>query len=292
MLRSMTGFGAGRARVGSEEIVVELRSVNAKFCEVKARFPRELLSLEAEAIRLVKARLARGGIELNVRRGAGEAATLVPRIDQELAAQYAAHFRALRERLGLVADVALSDILTAEGVVGLEERQPDPEAAGSALRQALGQALDSLVAMREREGEALLADILQRLDALGVHVAALEAQAPLALVQVRERLLRRVEELAGAAAVDPSRLAQEVAILAERSDISEELTRLGSHLAHLRELCAQHEPAGRRLDFLVQEANREANTAGSKSQWVQAASLVVEMKAELERIREQVQNVE
>ncbi len=292
MLRSMTGFGAARARVASEEITAELRSVNGKFCEVKARLPRELLALEADAVRTVKARLARGAVELTVRRGDGASGPLAPRVDEELAARYAERFRALQARLGLAGEVTIADVLAAEGVVGLAEREPDLAAAAKALEEALSRALDALVAMREREGEALRKDILARADVLDALGKKLASQAPEALAQHRDKLARRVQELAGSAGVDPVRIAQEIALLAERSDISEELTRLESHLAQLRSMCAGDEPCGRRLDFLTQELNREVNTAGSKSPWSEASTIVVEMKAELERVREQVQNVE
>lgn len=288
----MTGFGAGSARAGGEEVTVEVRAVNAKFCEVKVRLPREFASLEPAVVRRVKERLARGGIEVSIRRGAGAGGPSWPRVDGELAARYLERFRELQERLGLPGSVELGQILAAEGVVGLEERPPDLEAAEEAVGEALDGALDSLVAMREREGASLRADIVQRLETLSSLVDRLAAAAPDAVTAYRDRLARRVQELADEVAVDPQRLALEVAIFADRSDITEELTRLRSHLDQLRGLLDSREPVGRRLDFLVQEANREVNTSGSKSQWAEAAATVVEMKAELERIREQIQNVE
>jgi uncharacterized protein (TIGR00255 family) len=292
MLRSMTGFGAATARAGGEEVTVEVRAVNGKFCEVKARLPRELAALEPAVVRRVKERLSRGGIEVSVRRGTGAGGPAWPRVDVDLAARYLERFRELQERLNVPGAIEVSHLLAAEGVVGLEERPPDVEAAGEAVAQALHAALDALVAMREREGASLRADLAGRLDVVAGLVDRLAAATPAAVIDYRDRLARRVQELAGEIAVDPQRLAQEVAIFADRSDITEELTRLRSHLDQLRGLLDATEPVGRRLDFLLQEANREVNTSGSKSQWAEAAATVVELKAELERIREQIQNVE
>lgn len=292
MLRSMTGFGAATARAGGEEVTVEVRAVNGKFCEVKARLPREFAALEPAVVRRVKERLSRGGIEVSLRRGGGEGGPRWPRVDEALAARYLERFRELQARLALPGQLDVALVLAAEGVVGLEERPPDLDAARDAVTEALDRALDGLVEMREREGATLRRDLEERLGVLAGFVDRLAAAAPASVVAYRDRLVRRVQELAGDVSVDPGRLAQEVAIFADRSDVTEELTRLRSHLEGLRALLDATEPVGRRLDFLVQEANREVNTSGAKSQWVEAAALVVEMKAELERIREQVQNVE
>ncbi len=289
----MTGFGSGRASAGHEDLAVELRSVNGKFCEVKSRLPRELLALESAAVRRVKDRLARGGVDLTVRRGGGGGGgDLAPRIDEALAARYVESFRSLRDRLGLAGDVTIADVIGAEGVLSLEERTPDLEAAGEALAKALDDALDRLVAMREQEGRALREDLAARLQTIAGLVARVAAEAPLAVRQQHERIQQRVAELTGGLQIDPQRLAQEVALLAERSDIAEELTRLDSHLAQFHLLLDATEPVGRRMDFLVQELNREVNTIASKSQWASLAALAVDLKAEIERIREQVQNVE
>lgn len=290
MIRSMTGFGAGHGASGGEEIDVEVRSVNHKFCEVKVRAPRELAALELEATKAVKERLARGGVEVSLRRP-GPAGGLAPRVDVALAESYARAFGEIGARLGLPG-VTLADVIGAEGVVRLEERAVDLAAAREALQGALAAALGALVAMRAREGEALGRDLVGRLDrveALGERVAVL---VPAALESHTARLVERVQELARGIAVDPARLAQEIAILADRTDVTEEITRLRSHLAQVRGLLASGEPAGRKLDFIVQEMHREVNTIGSKSQSAEIAAAVVEMKTEIERMREQVQNVE
>jgi uncharacterized protein (TIGR00255 family) len=291
MIRSMTGFGSGRAAEGAEAIDVEVRSVNHKYCEVKVRLPRELAAIELEVARAVKARLARGGVEVSVRRSGAPSAG-VPRVDAALAAEYARAFAELQARLGLPGTVTLAEVMSAEGVVRLEERAPDVEAGRAAVSTALAVALDALAAMRELEGEALARDLAGRLDAVEALVGRVETLAPLSIEHYRVRLGERIQEVARGFSPDPARLAQEVALFADRMDVTEEITRLRSHVAQTRGLMAGSEPAGRKMEFLVQEMHREVNTIGSKSQSAEIAAIVVTLKAEIERMREQVQNVE
>jgi uncharacterized protein (TIGR00255 family) len=292
LIRSMTGFGAARGEAGAETLSVELRSVNAKFCEVKARLPRELSSLEQEVVKAVKARLARGSIDAFVRRESRAGLAIEPQLNLALASAWAQALRTLRDELGLSGEPSVAEIASQDGVIKLGETAPDAEGALRALQQACSLALDALEEMRRREGEALAKDLGARFDAIEKGAREIERLAPLQVTAARERLEARIAELLKGAAVDPARLAQEVAIIADRSDIAEELTRLASHLAQARGLVAGGGPAGRKLEFLVQEVNREINTIGSKSQHAGIAGLVVELKAELERVREQVQNVE
>ena len=291
MIRSMTGFGAGKGGAAGEVVEAEIRSVNHKFCEVKARLSREMASLETDLVRQVKDRLARGGIEFSLRRTSARGA-LSPRVDAELAAEYARAFEDVRARLGLSGQVSLSEVLAADGVVTLEERAVDLESARAAGTAALALALDALVAMREREGTALARDLEMRLAVVEGIAARLAELSPSSVEDYRARLHERVAELSRGLAPDPARLATEVALFADRTDVTEELTRLASHVGQMRGLLASGEPAGRKMDFLVQEMHREANTVGSKSQSAEAAAAVVSLKAEIERMREQVQNVE
>ena len=293
MIRSMTGFGAGRAQAGGESLAVEIRSVNGKFCDVRAHLPRELAGLEPVVARIVKSRVARGVVDVNVRREApGSVRGAAPRIDLGLAAAYAKALREMRAELGLSGELTLQDLVGLEGVVGLSEVAADPGPAAQALEKALADALDALDDMRVREGEALARDLSLRLGVVEKGAAAIRAAAPQSAEAYRERLAARVAELSRGVPADPARLAQEVAFFAERVDVTEELTRLASHLSQLRALIASDAPAGRRLEFLVQEVNREVNTVGSKSQNAGIAAQVVELKAELERVREQIANVE
>jgi uncharacterized protein (TIGR00255 family) len=243
MIRSMTGFGAGRGAAGGEEIDVEARSVNHKFCEVKARLPRELSVLEMDLQRAVKERLARGGVDVLVRRSGG-AGALAPRVDVALAEAYARAFAEVGARTGLSGGLTLADVVAAEGVIRLEERAVDLEAARVALGRGLAQALDALVAMRSREGEALARDLAARLGAVERLVAKIAELSPQSVEHHRARLEERIAELTRGMALDPARLAQEVALFADRVDVAEEITRLGSHVAHARALLGSGEPGG------------------------------------------------
>jgi uncharacterized protein (TIGR00255 family) len=292
MLRSMTGFGSGRARIGDEEISVELRSLNHKFCEVKARLPRELSALEPVVSKQIKERLARGAVDLFVRRQGVTATGNVPTVDVALAREYARAFEELAAAIGTHAEVPWAQVASQPGVIRLEEKGADVESATQALHAALAQALTALEQMRRTEGESLRADLEARLGLLERWSREVAALAPRAVEEYRQRLTERMTELAQGLAVEPQRLAQEVVVFAERTDIAEEMTRLASHLEQFRQLMDSDEPAGRRMDFLVQEMFREVNTTGSKSQHSEISTRVVSMKAELERIREQVQNVE
>lgn len=292
MIRSMTGFGAGRGEAGGEALTVELRAVNGKFCEVKPRLPRELAPLEPELVKSIKARVSRGVIDVFVRRDAASARGIAPHVDLPLAAAYAKALRELKSELGLEGEPSVADIAGLEGVLSLGESAADAAAMGAALQVALAAALDALEEMRRREGEALARDLVSRLlniESVSQQVARL---APLQVQAARDRLTARIAELTRGVPLDPSRLAQEVALFADRTDVAEELTRLASHIAQARGLLASQAPAGRKLEFLVQEVNREVNTIGSKSQHAGIAALVVDLKAELERVREQIQNVE
>ncbi|MGI5865679.1 MAG: YicC/YloC family endoribonuclease [Myxococcales bacterium] len=292
MIHSMTGFGAGRASVGGSEVSIEIRSVNHKYAEVKARLPPELAALEAELVKRIKERLQRGAIEISIRRSSVGRSALLPRVDLELAREYVAALDELGRQLSLERNLGLAELAQVEGVVSLEPRPIELEDARQALASAVDQALASLVAMRAREGAALAEDMLARLAVVRAKAARIGELAPQSVEQYRARLEQRIAELSRGIQVDPQRLAQEVALFADRVDIAEELTRLASHLDQFERLVQGAGPAGRRMDFVVQELNREVNTIGSKSQSAEVAQLVVELKAEIERIREQVQNVE
>ena len=289
----MTGFGAGHGKAGEEEISVEIRSVNGKFCEVKVRLPRELNALENDVTKQVKAKLQRGGVEVSIRRLAGERAAVMPRVDLALAQEYATLYMQLAHELELpVEKPSVAAILAAEGVLSLEERPTDLAQAGEALQKATEIALNELSKMREREGKSLAEDLLARATHLRDFGAAVAKESPKVVAIYRERLSARMKELLGDATVDPVRITQEAALFADKADVAEELTRLTSHLDQFEKLVLGDEPAGRRMEFLVQEMMREVNTTGSKSPSAEIANVVVELKAELERIREQVANVE
>jgi uncharacterized protein (TIGR00255 family) len=289
----MTGFGAGRAEQGTEAVSVEVRSVNGKFCEVRARLPRELSAFEPALAKAVKARISRGVVDVAVRRESGAAtAGSIPEVNLPLAAAYAKALREMQAELGLAGELRLSDLVALEGVMRMVEKPPDAAEAEKALLAALEKAIAALEEMRTREGDSLARDLFARLAAAETNAQAIRELAPHTVEAYRDRLAARVAELSRGTPADPARLAQEVAFFADRVDIAEELTRFESHVSQMRALIESGGPAGRKLEFLVQELNREVNTIGSKSQNAAISARVVDLKAELERIREQIANVE
>lgn len=293
MLKSMTGFGAGRATVGSEDISVEVRSLNHKFCEVKVRIPREISTLETNVIKRVRGSVARGSVEVTVKRqGSSSGLGTVPLLDLGLAQEYRKILSVLASQCGLEETIRLEDIASQPGVIKLGEPSVDPSSALAALDGALNEALRHLVEMRELEGSAIEADLQIHWELLKTRTQEIALLAPRAVQDYRLKLAEKISELTRSIPVDSQRIAQEVAYFAERTDVAEEMARLQSHLEQFKNLLSQPEPSGRRLDFLVQEMHREVNTTGSKSQNSEITFRVLELKAELERIREQVQNVE
>lgn len=295
MLKSMTGFGRAQSRAGATEATVEVRSVNGRFAEVTVRAPRVLAAHEAAVQQRVKDAIERGNATVSValQRRSAEGGL---RVNAEAARAYGRLLLDLRNAAGLgpaEAPVTLEsllrypDVLTAEAVDDEAERAEAWSAAETALRDSL----DALEAMRVQEGEALRTDLSERLDKLEAGLRAVEARAPQRVLEARERLRERLADLVGDERLNADRLELEIAVLADRLDVAEECVRLGSHLAQMREALDAEDAAGRRLNFLAQELNREVNTIASKANDADIARLAVAMKEEVERVREQVQNV-
>jgi uncharacterized protein (TIGR00255 family) len=290
-MRSMTGYGRGTCEVAGRRLVVELRSVNHRFLEVKLRLPWNDAAVDSHVTQAIRQKLQRGVITVSARDEGGGAAQQV-RADVALAQQYQRALDEIRAATGLAEPVTLALLAAQPGVVTAGEGVNDPEILWQSIAPGLEVALAALVAARAREGEALRADLLARLDtleALARDITGLTREAPeLHKKKLRERLDRSLKP----GEVDPQRLAQEIAIVADKLDVTEELTRIAAHIAECRRLCRGNDSSGRRLDFLTQELNREVNTVGSKSQSADVAARVVDAKVELERLREQIQNVE
>ncbi len=296
MIRSMTGFGRASAEVAGRAFEIEVRSVNHRHLDIRVRLPRQMAAHEALVKSLVQGGLKRGKVDVSLAYAgtASEAGQL--ELDTVVVDQYVAAARELAERHGLAGALAVSDVLSMPGVTRFTETcLPEAELVG-VVTAAVEGALRGVDEMRVAEGAALAADLESRLS----HVEALadffEQRAVLVLEAVLERLRRRTEQIRQEVGpLDESRLHQEIVIAADRLDITEELVRLRSHVEQFRGIMAgdaEGEPVGRRLDFLLQEMAREANTIGSKANDAPLAQNVVELKTQLERIREQVQNVE
>lgn len=292
MLKSMTGFGRGEHTSPRAHYRVEVQAVNHRFVEVRARVPRRLWHLEHQIQREVQQRFGRGRFEVHL----SERLLIEPpraiRVDRAAAREFVAAVRALREELGLPGDLSVEALAGLRDLVSFEEAEEEAGAAWEEIRPALEQAFADLEAMREKEGAALAADLRHRLDLLERGLTAVLARAPGTVAAYRARLQERVAALAAGVPLDPGRLEQEVVLFADRADISEEGARLASHLAQFRDLLEAPGPHGRKLEFLLQEMHREVNTLGSKAADASIAAEVVTMKAELEKMREQIQNVE
>ena len=292
-MKSMTGYGRGECAQDGVKVTVELSSVNRKSGEISLNLPRNLEPLEAQMRDEINKRISRG--RLNVRVTvlvSGDAETAV-KINTVLAKAYAAEFAKLAAELRLSDGVTLAALMRAPGVLETEKEPADAESFWPPVQTALQQALDALVKMREREGEHLAADLTARIELIRLAAGRITSQAPQVQVQFRSRLLERIKA-AGLEGIAPDdeRMLKEVVLFADRSDITEELTRLQSHFKQFTDCLKAQDPIGRTLDFLSQEMNREINTIGTKAQDAAISREVVQVKAELERFREQVQNVE
>lgn len=297
MVRSMTGFGRASRMGEGFRLEIEIRSVNHRFGEIVIRLPHDRAGLEESLKSTVRSLVSRGRVDANVTVSGGTAAQQGLAIDWELADSYAQAIKQLSERMGIPGELSLKNLLDIPGLIrygaGQEVRLPIPDGEwDTVLLECFIEALDGLIRMREMEGAFLRKDVSSRLGVLGKHREELALIAPAAVRAQRERQKERLRELLGEIPLDEQRVAMEAAIFAEKTDVSEELTRLGSHFAQFAKLLEEDEPVGRKMDFLIQEMNREVNTIGSKANHAGMAEIVVEMKAELEKIREQVQNIE
>ncbi|TMJ06502.1 MAG: YicC family protein [Bacillati bacterium ANGP1] len=293
MIRSMTGYGSAEMLTPARRFTVEMRSVNHRFSEILVRLPRDLSALEDRVRALVQSRVLRGRVDVTIMREERGARPKTVRSDTDLARAYAQALRELADVLGVAGEIGLSHIVSLPDVVKVEEAREDVEVLWPDLSRAVEEAVIALVGMREAEGRRLAADLLTRLDHVEGFARVIEGRARVAAAEYAQRLRQRVAELLREVPVDEARLAMEIAIFAERVDISEEVTRLRSHLAQFREDVTNAAGAvGRRLEFVLQEMGREANTIGSKASDLEITRAVIGVKSELESLREQVQNVE
>ena len=289
---SMTGYGRGMASKEGRELTIELKSVNNRFLDIGMKLPRQLSFLEDSLRKLLNDALSRGHVDVfvNYRNLRSDAKTV--RVDEALLKAYLASARESAQDLGLTDDLTLSRALTLPDVTTILPADEDQQALADLGREAMTMAIENLKAMRLKEGERLKLDLSARMDAMTGFAAAIKIRAPAVAEEYRTKLTARIEEMLGETEVDRSRLATEVAIFADRAAIDEEIVRLNTHLIHFRELLAAGEPVGRKMDFLVQEMNRECNTIGSKANDAELTSIVLLCKAEIEKLREQIQNIE
>lgn len=292
MIRSMTGFGRAQEVLGGKDITVEIRSVNHRYFEFSARLPRAYSWLEEKLKGVAQGAASRGKVEVSLLIQTVEGSDAQVVVNTALAREYVEALRELGRELDLPDDLSLSAVARFGEIFTLRRAPDDEEEVQANVLAVAAQAAERFSQMRRAEGEKLREDILGRLISIEERVAQVEERSPQTVAEYRQKLTARMEELLGKAAVEEQRILAEAAIVADRWAVDEETVRLRSHIAQLRSILDTPEAVGRKLDFLVQEMNREANTIGSKAQDVRIAQVVVEIKSEIEKIREQVQNIE
>lgn len=292
MIKSMTGFGRAQETVDGMTVTVELKSVNHRYFEFTAKVPRTYGFLEEKLKSFLNARVSRGKMECYVSIENLEESDMEVVVNPSLAKGYVDALRTLSETFGLKEDYSAISIAKFPDVLTLRKAPADEEKIWNAVQKVTELAVERFVTMRETEGEKLRADILSKADTILEHVAFVESRSPQTVREYHEKLRQRMEELLENTQVEEQRLLTEAAIFADKVAVDEETVRLRSHISQLREFLNADEPIGRKLDFLVQEMNRESNTIGSKAQDVEIAKRVIAIKAEVEKIREQVQNIE
>lgn len=292
MIKSMTGYGKSEQTIDSLNVTVEIKSVNHRYFEFSARVPREYGFLEEKLKKYCNSLITRGKVECYVSVEDLEEREMEVNVNETLAAGYVKALKELSERFGLKDDISAVTLSRYPDVITLHKASEDEERIWNAVKTVAETAVSKFIEMRETEGSKLRRDILSRADYIIECVEFIEGRSPETVREYNEKLKQRMKELLGDAAVDEQRLLNEAAIYADKIAVDEETVRLRSHISQLREFMNSSEAIGRKLDFLVQEINREANTIGSKAQDVDIAKKVIAIKAEVEKIREQVQNIE
>lgn len=293
MIKSMTGFGRAEANVQGIKVTVEIRSVNHKYHDIMFKMPKDLLAIEDRMKKIIKNYVSRGRVDVFVTMNAEESRLQQVKVDWNLAGQYLEVIKELKNRLQVDGQIEVKDFLTFPDLIQIGEGIEDPEQLAPDLLHIVEAACQNLMDMRLAEGNHLYHDLTSRTESLIQLVHNLKDRAPYVIEEYRQKLKSRISEwLEGLAEVDEARLLNEVAFFADKASIDEELTRLNSHFQQFLIILDQEEPVGRKLDFLIQEMNRETNTIGSKANDLSLSQMVVEMKSELEKMREQVQNIE
>ncbi|WP_407307537.1 YicC/YloC family endoribonuclease [Desulfosporosinus sp. SB140] len=292
MANSMTGFGRGEASGYGYQFTVELKAVNHRFFEVVVRLPRNFIGFEERVRKILQEKFQRGRLEVHINIVESEGKMRLAKVDKELALSYDKALKDLASALHTAYDTDIYRLVALPEVISVQEPEIELDTLWNVCAEALLKAADGFGQMRRIEGEKLTIDLLRRLDLLAEHLRVISERAPHVVKDYQERLQERIQTLLGGVELDPVRLANEVAYFADRASITEELVRFDSHLAQSREGLRSNNSVGRKLDFLVQEMNREINTIGSKANDLSIGKQVVSVKSELEKVREQIQNLE
>lgn len=292
MIKSMTGFGRGHQVLNGRDITVEIRSVNHRYYEFSSRLPRSLGYVEDKLKTLLQGRISRGKVEVSVLINNVEAADEKVTINHEIVKEYIDAMRSVKDEFGLVDDLSLSNILRIPDAFTVVKTETDEAQLWEDIRSTAEEALEHFISMRENEGERMKQDVLSRLAKIEEWVGVVETRSPMVVEDYRKRLYDKMCEVLSSTNIDENRILMEAGIFSEKTAVDEETVRLRSHIAQFRGMLESGEPVGRKLDFLVQEMNRETNTIGSKVQDIEVTRIVVDQKSEIEKIREQIQNIE
>lgn len=292
MIKSMTGYGRAQQSVDGMNITVELKSVNHRYFEFTSKLPRNYGFLDEKLKSFFSTKLTRGKTECYVQIEAIDEPDTVISLNHSLVKGYLEAYKELSEVYGIENDIKVSNLARVSDIFAVRKKEADEDKIWVAVETVAAAALDGFISMREREGEKLKADVLSRLDTIIENVEFIEERSPQTVAEYNEKLVARMKELLGEAHIDEQRILTEAAIFADKVAVAEETVRLRSHISQLRSFLELDEAVGKKMDFLVQELNREANTIGSKAQDVEIARRVVAIKAEIEKIREQIQNIE
>lgn len=292
MIKSMTGYGSAKGQAEGLEITVELKSVNNRYLDTSVRLPRSFLFAEDTVKSAVQAHISRGKVDVFVSVDSSAADDMVIKVNEPLLKSYVEAIRHISEEYSLVNDMTALNVSRFPDVLSVEKKDLDADAIAAAISSITEKALVDFDAMRLREGEKLRDDVLSRLDTIDALVRTVEKEAPKTVAEYRARLEQKMAEVLGTAGIDESRILAEAAVFADHIAVDEETVRLRSHMAQLKTMINGSSPTGRKIDFLIQEFNREANTIGSKCQNSDIAHVIVDLKSEIEKIREQIQNIE
>ena len=292
MIKSMTGYGSAKGQAGDLQISVEVKSVNNRYLDASVRMPRSFLFAEDAVKSAIGRHIARGKVDMFINVDSSAADDVNVKVNEALLKGYIDAIGLISEKYGLENDLTAVSAGRFPDILSVEKKDLDAEEISAGLVAVAEQALRDFDAMREREGEKLRADVLSKLETISSLVSTVEKESPSTVEAYQNRLREKISEVLSSAGVDENRILAEAAIYADRVAVDEETVRLRSHMSQLRSMLAGGSPIGRKIDFLIQEFNREANTIGSKCQNSDIARVVVELKSEIEKIREQIQNIE
>jgi len=292
MIRSMTGFGSGSCEKDGKSFTIEIKSVNHRYFETNIRMPRVLIAFEDKIRKIIGEKVKRGKLDVFVTQGNYDKEDVEAYLNEKLAQSYINCFQTLKDKYDFKDDISLAQIARLPEVLTLKQREEDVSETFEQMEQALIKALEALLLMREREGEKLLEDVISKCELIQQLVEKVQERAPFVVCEYKDKLTQRLNTLHKDVEFDENRVAMEVAMFADKAGIDEEIVRLNSHIVQMKEALILDEPIGRKLDFIIQEMNRETNTIASKANDLEILNTVINMKSEIEKVREQIQNIE